>query len=84
MIKKCRIGLFFFLIGLVLWVIFFGSDQSQNPEVVYFFGGVFLGGLGIYLMWKDRKPPSDSKRFRLFRESRLKHAEKKERVEGKK
>ena len=34
---KRRLGTFSFLIGLLLWVVFFATDQSQDPKFGLFF-----------------------------------------------
>jgi hypothetical protein len=66
-VEKRRIGLFFLFIGLISLVIFFTADHSVYPGVEYFFVGVLFCVLGFALIWRDRKPPQESKRFRLFR-----------------
>lgn len=58
-----RLGTFFLLIGFVMLVLFFGTDQSQNPQYLLFFGGTPLTALGVYLIWRNRKPPQASSRF---------------------
>ncbi len=62
-IDKSRLGIFFFLFGFIMLVIFFGTDQSQNPEYLLFFGGAPLTALGIFLIWRHRKPPEPTTRF---------------------
>lgn len=66
-IDKSRIGLFFLLIGLFLMIIFFATDQSQNPKFWMFFFGILSLSLGIYMALRFRRQPEDSGRFRLLR-----------------
>ncbi len=66
-IEKGRVGTFFIFIGLVLLVIFFIADQNQSPQVGFFFSGLIMTFLGVYLIWKDWKPRRSSSRFRLIR-----------------
>ena len=61
--EKNRLGTFFLLIGVVMLIMFFGTDQSQNPQYILFFGGILLTGLGAFLVWSARKPPQPSTRF---------------------
>jgi len=61
--EKSRLGTFFLLIGLVMLILFFGTDQSQNPQYILFFGGTPLTVLGVYLLWSDRKPTEPTTRF---------------------
>ena len=65
--SKQRIGSYLILIGLILLVIFFASDQSQNPQFGLFFGGSVLTILGGFMFWRFRPPPTPSGRFGLFR-----------------
>jgi hypothetical protein len=74
-IEKGRIGLFFILVGLVLWVIFFTTDQAKYPSPGYFFIGVAALFLGGYLWWRDWKAPPEAGRFRSLRRMRQKRAE---------
>ncbi len=66
-IERGRVGQFFLFVGLILLVIFFATDQSQEPQVGWFFGGLLVMGVGVYLIWKDWKPRPPSQRFRLLR-----------------
>lgn len=66
-IEKGRVGTFFIFIGLVLLAIFFIADTNQNPQVGFFFAGLIITFLGVYLIWKDWKPRKPSSRFRLIR-----------------
>jgi hypothetical protein len=66
-VEKRRIGQFFLFIGLIALVIFFTVDHSVDSGIEYFFIGLLLTGIGSALIWRDRKPPQDSRRFRMFR-----------------
>ena len=65
--EKSRLGQFFLVIGLVMLIVFFGTDQSQNPQYYLFFLGAPLTALGIFLYWRNRKPAEPSNRFEGFR-----------------
>ena len=66
-LQRSRLGGFFFLIGLVMLVVFFASDQSQDPQFLLFFGGVILTSLGGFIFWRYRSAPAPSGRFNLMR-----------------
>ena len=83
-VERGRLGSFFLFIGLVLWMIFFFTDQAKYPSYGYFFVGAALLFLGGYLWWRDRKPPPETARFRSYRRARLKGAERKARKKQKK
>ena len=83
-IEPGRVGSFFVFVGLVLWVIFFTTDQAKNPSYGYFFVGAVALFLGGYLWWRDRKPAAEAGRFRSIRRMRQKSAERKERKKKKK
>jgi hypothetical protein len=82
-IEKSRVGSFFVIIGLVLLMIFFFTDQAKYPSFGYFASGGALLFLGGYLWWSDRKPPVESSRFRALRRARQKRAERKARKQKK-
>lgn len=65
-----RIGQFFLFLGLIVLVVFFGTDQVRQPVYGLFCIGSVLFGFGILLIWRNRQPPPPSERFRLFRKSR--------------
>ncbi len=64
-----KVGQFFLVIGLILLVIFFGTDQMDRPAYNFFCGGLTIIIFGIYLYWRDRPPAQPSGRFRLLRGS---------------
>jgi hypothetical protein len=66
---SAQIGQYLLVIGLILLVIFFGTDQVNRPAYNYFCGSLIMIVIGIYLYWRDRPPAKSSGRFRLFRGS---------------
>jgi uncharacterized membrane protein YiaA len=78
-ISRGRIGQFLFFIGIILLVVFFVSDQNTYFQPGFFFAGLVLSFLGVYLVWRDLKPVGESRRFRTLRRLRKKNEpEKKE------
>lgn len=65
-----QIGLFFLFIGVVLLVIFFASDQTDNTVWSYFIGGAVLVALGVVLMRRTSRPDSEHGRFKTYRKLR--------------
>jgi hypothetical protein len=65
-----RFGHFLLVIGIFFLVLFFASDQSDNPQFGMFFGGALLSLLGGLLSWKFRSQPTPSERFRTLRRMR--------------
>jgi hypothetical protein len=81
-IDKSRLGWFFVLIGLVFLVIFFTTDQAENPG----YGFLLLGSAALFfggsLVWRSRKPDVpdvEDVRFRTVRRIRQKSEERKTR-----
>jgi hypothetical protein len=74
-VEKGRLGQFFLVIGLISLIIFFTTDQISNPGYGFFFVGAALTFLGGFLIWRDRKPPSETERFRTMRKMRQKREE---------
>jgi hypothetical protein len=62
-VDKFRLAQFFLIIGIVLLVVFFGTDQSQSPQFGLFFIGALITGVGAFLLAKSYKPPPPSTRF---------------------
>jgi protein-S-isoprenylcysteine O-methyltransferase Ste14 len=81
-IAKGRVGTFFLVIGLIMLVVFFVTDQSQNPEIFLFLGGLLVSFIGVLLIWKDWKPREPANRFRLMRRMRKKKEDKPEENRG--
>ncbi len=78
-IRLGRVGQFFLFVGIILLVVFFVSDQNTYFEPGFFFIGLVLSFLGVYIIWRNWKPASESKRFRMLRRMRKKEEpEKKE------
>jgi len=73
-----RIGIFFLFIGLIILVIFFGTDQVRQPAYGLFCLGTAVSGFGFLIVWKNRRPPTPSKRFRMIRRLRNEDREEKE------
>jgi hypothetical protein len=71
-VERRRVGLFFLFIGMISLVIFFTADHSTDPGVEYFFFGLLFVVMGGTLIWRDRKPPQESKRFRILRRKKSK------------
>jgi hypothetical protein len=68
-----RIGTFFILIGLGLIGLFILSDIAESPTCNYLVIGAILLALGIFLWFKDPRPPSEpTGRFRLLQKSKKK------------
>lgn len=78
-LDRSRLGWFFVFVGLILWVIYFTTEQALSPSYGYFFGGAAILFLGISLVWRYRKVDEDSKRFRTLRSARDKFAQRKTR-----
>ena len=81
-VEKGRLGSFFVFIGLVLLVIFFTTDQAQNPSYGFFFFGAFSLLGGGYLIWRDFKPSTPVERFRGLRAMQARSKEQKARREA--
>ena len=68
-----RIGQFLLFVGLIILIIFFGTDQVRQPVYTYFCTGFILFLLGVVLMWRSyARPSAESRRFRLLRGSQKK------------
>ena len=75
-IEKGRIGNFFLFVGLFVLIVFFFSDQNENPQLSLFLIGLVATVLGIYLIRKDWKPPTPSSRFRMFKNANRQNTDK--------
>ena len=71
-IEKGRVGQFFLFLGLISLVIFFTASGSENPGYPYLFIGLLFSVVGIALIWRGRKPPQETRRFRIFRRQKSK------------
>jgi hypothetical protein len=65
-----QIGEFFLFIGVILLVIFFAGDQTENTAWGYFISGAALVALGGILMWRKPRADLESSRFRGYRKMR--------------
>ena len=65
---KWQVGQFFLVLGILLLILYFITNQAKSPTILYFCSGVLLLFLGIYLMWVGRNPPMDRERFRMLRQ----------------
>ena len=63
-----RFGKFLIIIGLLLWVAFFATDHSRNPEFGLFLWGAICLGVGGFMIWRNRPPaPQSADRFHTVR-----------------
>lgn len=72
LVERGRVGQFFLFIGVISLVVFFTTGRSGEQGYEFFFIGLLSCILGIALIWKGRKPPPESRRFRLFRKKKSK------------
>jgi hypothetical protein len=70
-----RIGTFFLLLGIVVVILFIASDIGQETYYSYFFIGVILLAIGIYLKRISAPPAVQGKRFEGIRNLRQKSRE---------
>jgi nicotinamide riboside transporter PnuC len=73
-----QIGQFFLVIGVILLAVFFVTGESNDPQYLYFFGGVLITAFGVYLMHRNRSQSGESARFRAIRRQRQKARERRE------
>ncbi len=82
-----RIGMFFYVIGGGIFIIFIASDFAQKADFDYFFVSLVLFGVG-WMFRREKKPPPSANRFayiRNYRENqRKKKAEKQKQAAEKK
>lgn len=64
---KQRLGIFFALVGAAVMALFFTSDVMDKPNIGYLFWGVVFIVVSFLFLRASRKPPEESKRFRLVR-----------------
>ncbi len=75
---KKILGRFLLLIGLILLVVFFATDQSKNPSYGYFCIGIIATILGLLFVVRGHQPPAESMRFRTLRRWRDQMRQRKE------
>ena len=75
-----RIGVFFYLIGAGVFILFIASDFAEQAEFDYLFIALVLFGIGWYFR-RNKKPPPQVERFsyakKIFEKIKKKPAEKK-------
>jgi hypothetical protein len=64
-----RIGTFFIVIGVFVFILFLASDFSNAPDFDYLLGAIFIFSLGWYFQSR-RAPPPSAGRFGLIRGAR--------------
>ncbi len=64
-----RMGTFFLVIGIGLFILFIASDLSQMTDFDYLFWAILAISLGLLLRGR-RAPPPPSGRFRLLHKNR--------------
>jgi hypothetical protein len=72
---RWQVGQFLILIGIIGLLIFFVTDQVNQPNCLYFCSGLVVLILGGYAMWTGRNPPQPSQRFRFLRKRPEKKSE---------
>jgi sugar phosphate permease len=72
-----RIGQLLFFIGLIILVIFFATNKIEDPVYSFFCVGTLLLIFGLVLLFRGRRPPSDTGRFRSLRKMNEKDKKKK-------
>ena len=63
---RWQIGQFLIYMGLIALILFFITDQVDDPYYLVFCSGVLIMILGGYIMWKSRSPAPSSGRFRML------------------
>ena len=62
-----KVGQYLLVVGVLILVLFFASDQAGEPFFSLFCVGVLLIPFGIYMMFRFRNPPAPSQRFSALR-----------------
>jgi hypothetical protein len=65
-----RIGTFFLLVGIGLFVFFMLSEAAKQPQFNYFCGSMILVIVGFLFRAQYRKPTVSSGRFGVFKRFR--------------
>jgi uncharacterized membrane protein YfcA len=63
---EVRVGTFFVVVGMGVFLLFVVSDVADQTEFDYFFGAMILLAIGYYLRRK-KAPPPPSGRFSGFK-----------------
>jgi hypothetical protein len=61
-----RLGTFFILVGIGVFIVFISSDLAQQPDFDYLFIAILLIGVG-WLFQRKRSSPPSSGRFSMLR-----------------
>jgi hypothetical protein len=64
-----RVGTFFIVIGLGIFILFVASDMAEKPEFDYLFIAMLLIGIG-WMFRRKKAPPPSADRFSYFRRMR--------------
>ncbi len=71
-----KVGQYLLVVGVLIMVLFFASDQAGQPFFSLFCVGVLLIPFSIYMMFRFRKPPAPSERFSSLRKWQQRKASK--------
>jgi hypothetical protein len=64
-----RVGTFFIVIGIGMFILFVASDLAEKPEFDYLFIAMVLFGIG-WMFRRRKAPPPSADRFSYFRRMR--------------
>jgi len=72
-----RIGMFFFVMGGGVFILFVASDLADKPDFDYLFIALILIAIG-WPMWRKKPPPPSAGRFSYIRRMRENARQKRE------
>jgi hypothetical protein len=75
-----RMGTFFIVMGLGIFILFVASDLAEKPEFDYLFIAMLLIGIG-WTFRRKKAPPPSADRFSYFR--RMRTRKKADKTKGK-
>jgi hypothetical protein len=64
-----RVGTFFIVIGMGIFILFVASDLAEKPDFDYLFIAMALIGIG-WMFRRKKAPPPSADRFSYFRRMR--------------
>jgi len=64
-----RVGLFFIVMGVGIFILFVASDLAEKPDFDYLFIAMALIGIG-WMFRRKKAPPPSADRFSYFRRMR--------------
>jgi hypothetical protein len=64
-----RVGLFFIVMGVGIFILFIASDLAEKPDFDYLFIAMLLVGIG-WVFRRKKAPPPSADRFSYFRRMR--------------